>query len=289
MRRLLITAALALSVVTLAGCSAGSMTGASDSSGSLQSAPMMPAPDLAYGNEAAARDAVKGPQIITTVQLTVTVEAPIDSADEAARIVDRAGGTVASRTERAASEHAPGQAQLTLRIPSAKLTATLEELKELGTARDTSIDSTDVTTQAEDLDARITALQTSVDRLLDLMSKATSTQDLITIESALSDRQANLESLEAQKRSLDDQVQLSTVSLSLVSEKDTPAETPDNFWTGLVTGWNTFVGFVSVSLVVIGVLIPWIIAAGVVTAIVLVWVKLAKTRRARKALQQPGS
>lgn len=288
MRRLLITAVLALSAITLAGCSAGSMTDASDRGGTPESAPMRPAPDIAYGNDGAVRDVVKGPQIITTVQLTVTVEAPIEAADEAARIVDRAGGTVASRTERAASDQAPGQAQLSLRIPSAKLTATLEELKQLGTARDTSINSTDVTTQAEDLDARITALQTSVDRLLSLMSKATSTQDLITIESALSDRQANLESLEAQKRSLDDQVQLSTVSLSLVSEKDVPAETPDTFWTGLVTGWNTFVGFVGVALVVIGVLIPWVIAAGVVTAIVLVWVKLAKTRKARRAAQLPA-
>lgn len=286
MRRLLITAALALSAVSLAGCTSGADMSAS---GGAPSVPVAPAPDLGKGVEyAPGADVVVGPQIITTVQLTVTVEAPIDSADEAARIVDRAGGTVASRTERAASEHAPGQAQLTLRIPSAKLTATLEELKQLGTARDTSINSTDVTTQAEDLDARITALRTSVDRLLSLMSKATSTQDLITIESALSDRQANLESLEAQKRSLDDQVQLSTVSLSLVSEQDTPAETPDTFWTGLVTGWNTFVGFVGVALVVIGVLIPWIIAAGVVTAIVLVWVKLAKTRKARKTAQIPA-
>ncbi|HEY9497917.1 MAG TPA: DUF4349 domain-containing protein [Terrimesophilobacter sp.] len=295
MRRLLITAAIALSAVSLAGCSAGSMPSSVSDGGApsvgegAPSVPVAPAPDLGKGYQTPGSDALIGPQIITTVQLTVTVEAPIEAADEAAHIVDRVGGTVASRTERAASDQAPGQAQLSLRIPSAKLTATLEELKQLGTARDTSINSTDVTTQAEDLDARITALQTSVDRLLSLMSKATSTQDLITIESALSDRQANLESLEAQKRSLDDQVQLSTVSLSLVSEKDVPAETPDTFWTGLVTGWNTFVGFVGVALVVIGVLIPWVIAGGVVTAIVLVWVKLAKTRKARRAAQLPAA
>lgn len=267
----------------------GMSSGASDS-GSVQSIPMQ-APEFARNADAAGGltgGLVVGPQIITTVQLSVTVEAPIEAADEAARIVDRAGGTVASRTERAASEHAPGQAQLTLRIPSAKLAATLEDLKKLGTARDTSINATDVTSQAEDLDARITALQTSVDRLLDLMTKASSTEDLITIESALSERQANLESLESQKRSLDDQVQLSTVSLNLVSEKDTPAETPDNFWTGLVAGWSAFVGFLSVALVVVGVLIPWIIAAGAVTAIVLVWVRLAKKNKASKATQLPA-
>lgn len=227
-------------------------------------------------------DEIAGPRIVTTVQLTVTVDKPIAAADEAARIVDRAGGTIANRTERAASENEPGSAQLTLRIPSAVVTATLEELKKLGTARDTQITSTDVTVQSEDLDARIAALRTSVDRLLDLMSKADSTEALIQIESALSDRQANLESLEAQKRSLDDQVQLSTVSLYLVSEKDTPAETPDTFWTGLLAGWAAFVGFLGTALVVIGVLLPWLAAAGIVTAIVLVWVRLARRRKAAR-------
>lgn len=231
----------------------------------------------------AGRELASTPRIITTVQVTVTVDRPIEAADEAARIVDRAGGTVASRSERAASENEAGSAQLILRIPSAKLSATLEQLKDLGVTRDTSIDSTDVTAQSDDLDARIAALRTSVDRLLDLMSEADSTDALIKIESALSERQAELEGLESQKRYLDDQVQLSTVSLSLVSEKDAPAETPDTFWTGLLAGWSSFVGFLSAALVVIGVLVPWIVAAAVVTAIVLLWVRLARRRKAEQA------
>lgn len=284
MRRFLITAAIALSAVTLAGCAT---SGADTSSmpGGFVPAPAqegMPG-GVSRDDAGGAADLAVGPRIITTVQLTVTVDKPIEAADEAARIADRAGGTVADRSERAASEDEPGSAQLTLRIPSSKVTATLEELKELGIARDTAINSTDVTAQSEDLDARITALRTSVDRLLDLMARADSTDALIAIESALSERQANLESLEAQKRNLDDQVALSTVTLYLISEKDTPAETPDTFWTGLVAGWNAFVGFAGAALVVFGVLLPWLAAAGIVTGIVLVWVRLATRRRAQRA------
>lgn len=284
MKRFLITTAIALSAVMLVGCSS--------SGADLRSLPaeVMPVPaqesmpgGVARDDVGGTADLVVGPRIITTVQVTVTVDKPIEAADEAARIVDRAGGTVANRSERAASENEPGSAQLTLRIPSSKVTATLEELKALGVARDTAIDSTDVTAQSEDLDARISALRTSVDRLLDLMSRADSTDALIAIEAALSDRQANLESLEAQKRNLDDQVALSTVTLYLVSEKDTPAETPDTFWTGLVAGWDAFVGFVSTALVVFGVLLPWLAAAGILTAIVLVWVRLARRRKAPAA------
>lgn len=223
---------------------------------------------------------VVGPQIITTVDLTVTVTKPLTAADDAAAIATNLGGSVSHRSESAATDNSLGSAQLTLRIPSAKLTQALDEVKKLGVARDTSINATDVTAEVTDLDARITSLQTSVDRLLTLMAQATSTENLLAVESALSERQANLESLQAQKRSLDNQVQLSTVNLYLVSERDTPAADPDTFWTGLITGWNAFVGFWAGVLVVLGVLAPWLIAAGLITAIVLIWVRLARRRKA---------
>lgn len=281
MRRILVTTVLALSAVLLSGCS---VSGGATQSGADApvTQPQFNAGDAAGGGapESGGKDIVSGPQIITTVQLTVTVDKPIDAADDAARIVDKFGGTVADRSEQAPTPSAPGSAQLTLRIPSASLTQALEELKALGVARSTSINSTDVTAQSEDLGARITALQTSVDRLLTLMAKASSTDNLLAIESALSQRQADLESLQSQKRNLDDQVQLSTVSLSLISEKDTPAETPDTFWTGLLAGWGGFVGFWSAVLVAIGVLAPWLIAGGIIAAVVVTWVKLARRRHA---------
>jgi len=66
---------------------------------------------------------------------------------------------------------------LTLRIPADELDRTVADLKELGTVNFVSLNAADVTRQSQDLDARITALQTSVDRLLALMAAATSTPD----------------------------------------------------------------------------------------------------------------
>ena len=285
MRRILILVPLVLSAALLTGCS---LAPASTSDSGLR----VPSVEQGFdggGDSGVAEHAtdgkalnIVGPQIITTVELTVTVTKPVEAADDAARIVDRFGGSVSYRNERTATDDAPGSAQLTLRIPSAKLTQALDELKSLGVARDTSINAVDVTAESTDLDARITSLQTSVDRLLTLMAQATSTENLLAVESALSDRQANLESLQAQKRNLDNQVQLSTVHLNLMSERDTPPEEPDTFWTGLVAGWTAFVGFWAGVLVAIGVLVPWLIAAGLITLIVLTWVKLARRRSAAK-------
>lgn len=284
MRRILITAVLVLSAVSLAGCTASNST----SSGDSVSLPSVGAPEVARDGGGAADSAggFAGPdadksgqvtfedrKVITTGELNLTVESPTEAADEAVRIVEQSGGHIDQRTEQPPVKGDKGSARLTVRIPSAKLTATLDDLKALGTVQDSSISSQDVTAQARDLDARITALQTSVDRLLDLMSKATSTTDLITIESALSERQANLDALTAQKRSLDGQVELSTISVFLGSEADAPIETPDTFFSGLIAGWNAFVAVFAGALVVLGVLVPWIALAGVAGVIVLVIVR----------------
>ena len=50
-----------------------------------------------------------------------------------------------------------------------------------------------------DLDARIKALQTSVDRMTQLLAQATRIEDLLAIETQLSQRQAELDSLKAQR------------------------------------------------------------------------------------------
>lgn len=284
MKRILILVPLTLSVALLAGCAPASM---GDSSMSVPDvgqdfASGGGSPELVAPASDGRATSVVGPQIITTVDITVTVTEPTTAADDAAHIADKFGGSVSYRSENAPTDYSPGNAQLTLRIPSAKLTQALDELKKLGVAQETSINALDVTAESTDLDARITSLQTSVDRLLTLMAQATTTENLLAVESALSERQSNLESLQAQKRSLDDMVQLSTVNLNLISERDTPVKEPDTFWSGLVTGWNGFVAFWGGALVVLGVLIPWLIAAALVTAIVLVWVKLARRRSASK-------
>ena len=249
--------------------SAGAPEIARDGGGVADSANGFAGPDADKARQSTFEDR----KVITTGQLNLTVESPTEAADEAVRIVERSGGHIDERTEQPPVKGEKGSARLTVRIPSDKLTATLDDLKALGTLQDTSISSQDVTAAAQDLDARITALQTSVDRLLDLMTKATSTADLITIESALSERQANLDALTAQKRSLDGQVELSTISVFLGSEADAPPETPDTFFSGLIAGWNAFVAVFAGALVVLGVLVPWIALAAIAGVIVLAIVR----------------
>jgi hypothetical protein len=279
MRRILILpTALVLSALALTGCAAGGYS-ASDSGGA-PAAPSEAEMDAATDEFASRDESSVDRQVIVTGWMTVTVDEPLDAAGEAIRIAESVGGRVDGRQEYAPVNGDKGSATLTLRLPAEGLTATLDKLKDLGTVQEVSLNSSDVTMVTQDLDARIAALSASVDRLLELLETATDTENLIALETAISDRQAQLESLESERRYYADQISLSTVTLNLVSVADTPVEEPVTFLDGLVAGWNAFVAFFAGLLVVLGVLIPWIILAGILTAIILL---IARARAKRRA------
>lgn len=221
-------------------------------------------------------------QVVITGNVTITAEDPLTASKEAVRIVEAAGGRIDGRTEYAPGDNDKGSAQLTLRIPADKLTSVLENLEELGRADEVSLSTSDVTVQTQDLDARINSLRASIERLNGLISQATSIDDLITLEGEISNRQAELESLEAQQRYLSDQVAMSTISLYLRSDAEAPPTDPDTFWDGLGAGWTAFVGFWAGLLVVLGVLLPWLITLGLIALIIILIVRARRRREAAR-------
>jgi hypothetical protein len=288
-RSLLIGTVLVLASLSLAGCSAGSGSSTSDLSaggGSGQSEAV--APDTgSTGKSGSDSSASADRSVVVTGTVTVTAKKPLDAANKAISIVESAGGRVDGRTENAATDGDQGSAVLVLRIPAAKLTPTLDALKKLGRADQEQVEATDVTTQTQDLSARIDALRASVTRLLQLEASATDTTNLIAIETAISDRQGELESLEAQQRGLEDQVSMSTITLTLRSDAAAPPVKPADFWTGLGAGWNAFVVFWAGTLVVFGVLLPWLVFLGLALAVTLIILRLVRRRRARAAATPP--
>jgi hypothetical protein len=265
MRRFLIPAVVLVASLSLAGCSAVMSEEAatiSDSGG---------APEAAYESEGEGQSVPR--QVIVTGSMIVTVDAPADAAADAARIAEASGGRVDARSETAPTEGDKGRATLTLRLPSEGLQATLDKIKALGSLEQLDLETSDVTTEVEDLDARISALEKSLARLRVLLSKARTIADLITLETEITSRQGELESLQSQQRYYADQVDLSTIDLTLISEADAPVDTPDTFLSGLAAGWASFVAFISGLLVVVGALIPWAIFLGILGAAVYYFIR----------------
>lgn len=300
MKRAFTVPALVLAALLLAGCSSG-MTSGSDSGSSMSEgsvgeiAPMQDGTvqDGTMQNGADAGGFVPGAvserAVITTGTVSLTSADPIGAADDAIKLVTGAGGRIDNRSEQPATETQPARATLVIRVPAEQLDTVLDKIKQLGVVNTVSLNASDVTQQKQDVEARIAALQTSVDRLLVLMASAANTADLIAIESALSSRQAELDSLTAQRDYLDDQIDYSTLSVDFVSEGTVAQGDPDTFWDGLLAGWDSLLAFLSGFIVVLGVLLPWLLLLAVIAAIVLAIVVAARRASRRRAAERDAA
>ncbi|MDQ1121911.1 DUF4349 domain-containing protein [Microbacterium trichothecenolyticum] len=173
-------------------------------------------------------------------------------------------------------------AWIRVRVPVDALTSVMDGLSTLGTVTASKVTRSDVTDQTVDLRARITAAEASVARLTELMSQAGSVADLIAAESALADRQAQLDADRQQLALLESQVAMSSLTVQVMPAAATVAADPAGFGDGLVAGWNGLVTTLNGVVIGLGFLLPWLAAAGLVAAVVWV-VRRARRRRARGA------
>ena len=104
---------------------------------------------------------------------------------------------------------------LTVRIPKDKLDSFVEEIGNQSNIISKEERVEDVTLQYVDMESHKSALLVEQERLLELMSQAESIDDIITIESRLSDVRYQLESMESQLRTYDNLIDYATISISI--------------------------------------------------------------------------
>lgn len=116
-------------------------------------------------------------------------------------------------------------AQLDIRIPAERLDEFVNAVGEQSNITNKVEQVEDVTLQYVDLESRKKALVTEQDRLLELLTQAEKVEDIIMIEQRLSQVRYELESMESQLRTLLNQVDYSTVHLSIDEVRQyTPTE-----------------------------------------------------------------
>lgn len=265
-------------ILTLTGCSVGSET-FEESSISIGSPEVAYSEDLAVEMDMQVRSDDGGlvePDIIRTGYLSLSVESPSDTADEISELVEAAGGRIASRSDYTPVDYGQPSSYLEARIPYDVLDATVVSLQELGDVQEVSLNSFDVSLQKIDLDARIEVLNTAIARLNELLAEAASTADLIAVETALSERQAELDSLQSQRDYLSDQTLFATLSISLITPVSATPTDPDGFLDGIVRGWESVLAFFAGVIVWAGILVPWL---GLFAVVVVATVVIRRIRR----------
>lgn len=119
---------------------------------------------------------------------------------------------------------------MTVRIPSDKLDGFIQNVKDTANVTNISESADDITLKYVDVESRKIALETERDRLLELLEKAETVEDIITIESRLSEVRYELEAYTSTLRTYDNQVDYSTVHMNIHEvDRETKVE-PKTFW-----------------------------------------------------------
>jgi hypothetical protein len=157
----------------------------------------------------------------------------------------------------------------------------MTDLEGVGRLVDSSTTSTDVSTQVVDVDERVKAARASIERIRLLLSRAERLGDIMSIESQLASREADLNSLLRQQATLADQTSLSTISVDIERPPSAPhprrADDGTGFLAGLRGGWHALHGVATAAATVLGALLPWVPVALVVG--VPTWLVLRRGRR----------
>ena len=172
-----------------------------------------------------------------------------------------------------------------IRIPAQNLDQFVSLVGENANVTSNSESTENVTLQYVSTQSRVEALEVEQDRLLELLENAETMEDLLTIEARLTDVRWELENYASQLRVLDNQVNYSTIHLS-VWEVDEPtvivertvwqkigdgfSRNTKNVWNGLV---DTFIWVLTV--------IPYLVPLALISGVVLLGFKLGK-KKAKK-------
>ena len=183
-------------------------------------------------------------------------------------------------------------ADYTVRIPAEKYQAFLDQAGALchETWRDTQQE--DISERYYDTQGRLKTQQIKLERLQALLAKAENMEDIITIESAISETEQMIDDLSGTLRHYDGQVDYATVSISLneVYKLSNVEEVPDSFGSRLgkafTGGWSNFTDAIENFAVALAYGWMWVLLLAVV-AVVVVCVLRKHRRKAKKADDKP--
>ncbi len=161
-------------------------------------------------------------KLIQTVRMTVEVQELTGSVMEIENhIADHGGYVEASDIYNGSSYNGSRSryASMTVRIPADRLESFLSMLSGLSNVVSSNKAVEDVTLSYVSTESRLTALRTEETRLLELLSKAETMEDLLTVESRLTTVRTELEKVASTLRVYDNQVDYATVRLSISEVK----------------------------------------------------------------------
>ena len=180
-------------------------------------------------------------------------------------------------------------AQIQARIPSEKFEGFLESLQEDGQVMNRHVSVDNISQTYAETEASVKAYEIEQERLLEMMDKAETIEDMIAVEARLSEVEAELSRYKTDLASMDRDVEYSTVTISVDEVREYTEEIDDSTFASRLketvkSSWSGFLMVMEGLLHLIIRLFPFLVVIAVIILIVTALDrKFGEKRRARKA------
>ena len=192
-------------------------------------------------------------------------------------------------------------ASFVIRVPKENYAALTGALDTLGNVTSLNSSVENITEQYTDTDSRLQTYRTEEERLLAMLEKAETVEDMISIEERLSDVRYNIESLTARLRNWDNEINYSTVNIYLQEVEELTEYVPvqrtygEKLRDGLVDTLNDIGRFFSNLFLWLVSALPVLILLAVIAVVIVIIIRVclkhrktsvSKKRRTEKAAKK---
>lgn len=154
--------------------------------------------------------------IVFTANVTVAVDDVSAAGEEAVAAIDQVGGFVFGQESTGGSD---ATSTFIFKVLPQDFEDALAALGGIGQLTNQTVSADDVTERVVDLRSRITIAELGVERLRNAAEATTNFEDFAEIEELLLERETELEVMRGQLRTLQDQVNLATITLVLTQDR----------------------------------------------------------------------
>ena len=222
-------------------------------------------------------------QIIKRASMDVETRDFDEAVKKVKEEVEKNGGYISGSTTGGSKTEGTRYANFTCRIPSESYENFISGSGNFGNVTYLNESEEDVTEEYIDLDARINNLEAQLEKLNELLDKAESLEDMLTIQGYITDTQYELDSYTGRMKALSRQVSFSTVNVSVdevavySANKDSFASRIGNAFFGM---WESFVNFLQNFVISLIYALPYLI---IIAAAVVVIIVIKRKRKAKLA------
>lgn len=156
-------------------------------------------------------------KIIHDLSLTLEVTIINDAVTLISDEVQKHQGYVVSSQQSGSDNHS--FAHITVKIPADKLTLLRDSLSSWGKVLDQRLFANDITNQYYDSQSRLLVREAEEKRYLEILNQAKTVEDVLKVENALGNVRQEIEHLKGQLKLWTNQVDYSTVTVQLVTQK----------------------------------------------------------------------